>query len=60
MTGSPVASCGGRQLSGFGRVLVFAGGLPLTVDGHTVGAVGVSGGSRQQDATVAEAAAAAL
>ncbi|MER7699169.1 MULTISPECIES: heme-binding protein [unclassified Streptomyces] len=50
----------GMALSGLGRVLVFAGGVPLRVDGEVVGAVGVSGGSREQDTTVAEAAAAAL
>ncbi len=47
-------------LSGAGRVQVFAGSLPLTVHGQTVGAVGVSGGSREQDTAVAVAAAAAL
>lgn len=50
----------GMALSGGGRVLVFAGGVPLVVDGEVVGAVGVSGGSREQDTTVAEDAAAAL
>ncbi|MFF1461926.1 heme-binding protein [Streptomyces sp. NPDC058330] len=47
-------------LSGLGRVLVFAGGMPLVVDGEVVGPVKVSGGSREQDGAVAEAAAAAL
>jgi uncharacterized protein GlcG (DUF336 family) len=46
-------------LSDGGRVLVFAGGVPVVVDGEVVGSVGVSGGSREQDTTVAEAAAAA-
>jgi hypothetical protein len=41
-------------------VMIFAGGLPLTVDGTVVGAVGVSGGTGAQDQAVAEAAAAAL
>lgn len=50
----------GMALSGGGRVLVFAGGLPLFADGALVGAVGVSGGSREQDSAVAEAASAAL
>ena len=40
------------------RVMIFAGGVPLTVDGKIVGAVGVSGGSGEQDQAVAEAAAA--
>lgn len=43
-----------------GRVMIFAGGIPLRQDGHVVGAVGVSGGSGEQDQTVAEAAAAAF
>lgn len=41
-------------------VAIFAGGVPLTRDGVVVGAVGVSGGSGEQDQTVAEAGAAAL
>jgi len=41
-------------------VAIFAGGVPLTRDGEVVGAVGVSGGSGEQDQTVAEAGAAAL
>jgi uncharacterized protein GlcG (DUF336 family) len=43
-----------------GRVMIFAGGIPLQRDGQIVGAVGVSGGSGKQDQTVAEAAADAL
>lgn len=39
---------------------IFGGGLPLVVDGATVGAVGASGGSLDQDALVAAAAVAAL
>lgn len=51
----------GMALSNHGRVLVFAGGVPLTDrDGTIVGAVGVSGGTQHQDATVADAAASAL
>lgn len=38
----------------------FAGGLPLTRDDAVVGAVGVSGGTGEQDQAVVEAAAAAL
>jgi uncharacterized protein GlcG (DUF336 family) len=49
----------GMALSGGGRVLVFAGGVPVVVDGEVVGAVGVSGGSREQDSAIAEDAAAA-
>jgi uncharacterized protein GlcG (DUF336 family) len=38
-----------------GRVISFGGGLPLIRDGEVVGAVGVSGGSVEQDVSVAEA-----
>ncbi len=43
-----------------GRVVVFAGGIPLERDGEIVGAVGVSTGSVEQDQQVAEAGAAAF
>ncbi|GEK81367.1 GlcG/HbpS family heme-binding protein [Agrococcus baldri] len=43
-----------------GRVAIFAGGVPLSREGAVVGAVGVSGGSGEQDQSVAEAGAAAL
>ena len=43
-----------------GRVVIFAGGIPLKRGGKVVGAVGVSGGDGEQDTKVAEAAAAAL
>ncbi|MDQ6663835.1 MAG: heme-binding protein [Acidobacteriota bacterium] len=39
------------------RVMIFAGGIPLKRDGKVVGAVGVSGGSGDQDHSVAEAGA---
>lgn len=43
-----------------GRIIIFAGGIPLKRDGQIVGAIGVSGGSVEQDQTVAEAGASAL
>jgi uncharacterized protein GlcG (DUF336 family) len=43
-----------------GRVIIFAGGIPLQADGQIVGAVGVSGGTPDQDHEVAEAGAAAF
>jgi uncharacterized protein GlcG (DUF336 family) len=43
-----------------GRIMIFAGGVPLTRDGKVVGGLGVSGGSGEQDQTVAEAGAAAF
>jgi len=42
------------------RLIIFGGGVPLVADGRTVGAVGVSGGSAEQDVRIAEAGAAAL
>src|SRR3954465_7308614 len=38
-----------------GRVVIFAGGIPLARDGGIVGDVGVSGGTVEQDQEVAEA-----
>ena len=44
-----------------GRVVIFAGGIPLTRDGEVVvGAIGVSGGTVEQDQQVAEAGVAAF
>lgn len=43
-----------------GRMVVIAGGVPVLVDGETVGAIGVSSGSPAQDLEVAEAGARAL
>ena len=48
----------GIHVSNHDRVMIFAGGIPLRVDGKIVGAVGVSGGSGEQDQQVAAAAAA--
>ncbi len=50
----------GIHASNNGKVMIFAGGVPLKRDGQVVGAVGVSGGSGDQDHAVAEAGAAAL
>src|SRR5271163_4676571 len=46
----------GIHESNHGRVMIFAGGIPLKVNGQIEGAVGVSGGSGEQDQAVAEAA----
>lgn len=43
-----------------GRMIVFAGGMPLELDGVLVGAVGVSGGSSAEDDRAARAAVASL
>ncbi len=53
----------GRQFFGIhasnnGQIMIFAGGIPLYSDGKVVGAIGVSGGSGEQDHAVAEAGAA--
>lgn len=51
----------GIHNSNDGRIMIFAGGLPLKdEDGKVVGAVGVSGGSGAQDQSVAEAGAGAF
>jgi len=50
----------GLNTSNDGKVMIFAGGVPLKRDGKVVGAVGVSGGSGKQDHAVAEAGAAAF
>src|SRR4249919_950724 len=50
----------GIHASNGGKVMIFAGGIPLKRDGKVVGAVGVSGGSGEQDHSVAEAGAAAF
>ena len=42
------------------RLVIFAGGVPVTVDGALVGAVGVSGGTAEQDRQIAEAGASAV
>lgn len=49
----------GIHASNGGRVMIFAGGIPLKKKGKVVGAIGVSGGSGEQDHTVAAAGAAA-
>lgn len=43
-----------------GRTIVFAGGMPLEIEGVLVGAVGVSGGDSGQDQRAAEAGVDAL
>ncbi|MGH8137614.1 MAG: GlcG/HbpS family heme-binding protein [Steroidobacteraceae bacterium] len=50
----------GIHASNDGRVMIFAGGVPLKRGGKVVGAIGVSGGSGVQDHAVAEAGAAAF
>jgi uncharacterized protein GlcG (DUF336 family) len=47
----------GINASNRGRVMIFAGGVPLKRGGQVVGAIGVSGGMGKQDQAVAEAGA---
>jgi uncharacterized protein GlcG (DUF336 family) len=49
----------GIHASNGGKIMIFAGGIPLKRNGKVVGAIGVSGGSGEQDHAVAEAGAAA-
>jgi len=48
----------GIHASNNGKIMIFAGGIPLYSEGQVVGAIGVSGGSGEQDHAVAEAGAA--
>ena len=50
----------GIHASNDGKIMIFAGGIPLKREGKVVGAIGVSGGSGEQDHAVAEAGAAAF
>src|ERR1700741_372070 len=45
----------GIHVSNHCRVMIFAGGIPLKKAGKVIGAIGVSGGSGEQDHSVAEA-----
>ncbi|ADW68441.1 GlcG/HbpS family heme-binding protein [Granulicella tundricola] len=47
----------GINASNDGKVMIFAGGVPLLRDGKVIGAIGVSGGLGAQDQAVAEAGA---
>lgn len=50
----------GIHASNDGKVMIFAGGVPIKQDGKVVGAIGVSGGLGAQDQAVAEAGVAAF
>ena len=50
----------GIHSSNGGRIMIFAGGIPLKSGGKVIGAIGVSGGSGDQDHAVAEAGAAVI
>lgn len=52
----PGASLYGLQLTNNARIVPFGGGLPIIVDGNVVGAVGVSGGTVEEDMLIAQTA----
>lgn len=43
----------GIQHTNGGRIVIFGGGEPLTADGRIIGALGVSGGTAEQDTALA-------
>lgn len=43
-----------------GKVVLFGGGLPLRLNGEVIGAIGVSGGTVQEDVQIADSVVAAL
>ena len=45
----PVAALYGFQLTNQQRIVIFGGGLPVILNGKLIGAVGVSGGTVEQD-----------
>ena len=49
----PGASLYGIQFTNDGKILIFGGGEPLDCNGKIIGAVGVSGGSEEQDTALA-------
>ncbi|MFE4243362.1 GlcG/HbpS family heme-binding protein [Peribacillus butanolivorans] len=60
-----LVAANGKELYGInttnnGRVVVFGGGIPLYNNGQIIGAVGVSGGSVDEDIHVAQSAVDAL
>lgn len=50
----------GINTSNDGKVMIFAGGVPIKKNGKVVGAIGVSGGLGKQDQAVAETGAAVV
>ena len=50
----------GIHASNHGKIIIFAGGIPLRKEGRVIGAIGVSGGTVEQDQQVAEAGVGAI
>ena len=51
---------GGLRILGLPGAIPIEGGLPIVIDGRTVGAIGASGGTAQQDGQTASAGLSAL
>lgn len=45
----------GLNVTNQGKIVVLGGGIPLKKDGKVIGAIGVSGGTAEQDAQAAQA-----
>lgn len=58
--GGPLFGLDTAHLAAGRALIVFGGGVPIVVDGEVVGAIGVAGGSPDQDHEVATAGAKAL
>lgn len=58
--GQPGAPLFGLNVTLGGRFCIVGGGMPVTVDGHVVGAVGISSGTPAQDRECAAAGVAAF
>ncbi len=56
----PGEMCFGIHVSNGGKTIIFGGGIPLQIGTRIVGAIGVSGGTVEQDIQVAEAGVAAF
>ena len=50
----PGESLYGIQFTNNGKIVIFGGGVPLCYNGKVIGGLGVSGGSEEQDTTLAE------
>src|SRR5260370_12079060 len=58
--GQPGGPLYGIHASNHGRVIIFAGGIPIRQNGEIVGAIGVSSGSEEQGTVCAQAGAEAF
>jgi len=54
-TAGPGGKAFGIHVSNRGRFMIFGGGLPIVVENQTIGAIGCSSGSEEQDTEVAQA-----